>query len=1281
MRCNERRAFWSLAVAACAALMGQGCVPGGGGRAAAPRDVLPECHNLEVTALVEDCETVRLALGAAWDDALACRAVSGYLRPWKKDASQEQAEAVVRRGAALYERVKCVDDGIESVRLARDSRDEPRLQEQVRFWRNELALAARGVVVYASEAAALKGRIEKELADLARGRRIAAEVIDGRPWDDPQREAWRQAGPMAGVRLPLDPRPGSYADWWNHHLSLGPGYLVSKLRSAGDAFFSPETPIGAWGLNCTGKGQYDWTKLNAIVRLARDRGGKFLLELPTLNEAKTPEQVVALDEAARRNAWWILWPSGYAPSLPKHLASDAAASLIARNDDGSLRPHGSVQLLDPATANEYGAYLKEMAANLRREGLYDAIAAVHLEAGDSAELPECVDYSEHTRKRWQAFMAARYKEVAALNQAAGAEHRSFDEPQVPFRTLVPRAAGEWAAFTAKPGKKDAAAWGSFLMGKHKTLEAVRAALGDDYKDGYGWRLPFDYAPQAIKIDYLHFRRAWVREYLATKRRLAEAAFPDKLLIAEMRQFGDHDGVQGLGEKKWGGFLGDDHAQWSGVGPENAKQPFLIRSVGPPGFGTRPSDSLESLFRDYLWLNFRDPGNLARYFYHWVAHGYMDYQLGWHSVTNHWLTNRLLYRLGPTVANTAPLPQRVGLLMPRATLDLFDGPIYYSDMGWDWLLHAAKLPYTRVDEHLVRDGKLKDLKLDVLILPEVQAMDRAVAAEIGKWVAGGGLLLASEIPGRMGVGAGPRARPAQEGGQARGPAPTASPLASVLGVSPGGTASEAVKGTPLTVTIPHGHYSGRWAETTDRKPPFQVLAPTTAKVIATYESGKPAIALNAYGKGRAATMGYPFGREAVECERTSIGFQRTYVWFVREPQLVARAAWLRSFLTEQLGFRADYGVDFAEVGRFKGNEAIAPDLHVPRGLSQDPADPFFSRTVGDPRPDHELEVDHEAPDLALRFFPRGRDGLATRYLGISTREVHYLGPRATIHMILARHTYRCRINNPRIQALWDVGLSVPVGFERDERGVSFDVSLPSGHVMMLAISESPKVELFAPAPFPGRDKEELARACRRLAGGSAPPAVAILTPAAELRSWLAELAAPVPSPDGKGPTRKEAILISYGQEANKPAAEKLAAFLRDNFAIDASAIEQAVKRPDKPDAQVGKEYEKPVVLIGDEWTNNDMAMHGAYWGIAYGAHMPFTATYAWPGPGRAVVSLSRRYALIDENGRQPFAWTDAYRLRPVERRFPLVRRKLHIAANGPDASHAVAALVSMLEKEP
>jgi len=185
-----------VARASCTAALGMsmlllwpGCAPTERGRITTGHDVVPEYRNREATALVGDSETVRLALGAAWDDALACRAMSGYLRPWRRGDWREEAEAQVRHGTALYELVKCVDDGIESVRLARDSRDEPRLGEEIRFWRNELALAAKAIAAYASRAAALKVNLASQLADLARQQGIAAQVIEGKPWGDPQRGA------------------------------------------------------------------------------------------------------------------------------------------------------------------------------------------------------------------------------------------------------------------------------------------------------------------------------------------------------------------------------------------------------------------------------------------------------------------------------------------------------------------------------------------------------------------------------------------------------------------------------------------------------------------------------------------------------------------------------------------------------------------------------------------------------------------------------------------------------------------------------------------------------------------------------------------------------------------------------------------------------------------------------------------------------------------------------------------------------------------------------------
>ena len=1227
--------------------------------AGVPADVLPEYNNNAVTELSEDCESVRLALGAAWDDAMACRALGGYLRPWQQDDSRAAAETMVKRGTAMYELVKCVDDGIMSLRLARDSRDEPQLMDEAAFWRNELTLAAATVVAYAGEAANLKAKLEKQLANAAVQRNLAAEQVAGIKWQNPGREAWRKAGPLCAVRLPLEPHPDSFPSWWNTNLSVAPGYIAAKLRTAGDVVVSGELPVGAWGSNCTGEDTYDWTTLNRTVAMLKERQCRFLLELPTLTKFKNAADATAEAKQFVNNGWWI-WTL-YAPALPEYLQADPQATLLSRKPDGTTAIFGGVQLFNPKIQKAYGKYLKAMAENLKKLGLYDTVAAIHLEIGDTVGLPEDADYSEYTRERWQDFMKARYGKIAALNKAAGTGYKSFGALEVPSKALDAKAEADWTEF-AKQGKTgDAGAWGGYLMAKYKNDEALEKALGRNCREAYGWRLPFDYPP-VIKTDYLHFRRAWMQEYLGIKRKLAAAAFPDKLIIAEMHQFGDHSGIAGASEEKWGGLLGDDFAQFTSNGPANESKPFMVRSVGPPGFGTRPSDSLESLLRDYLWINFRDPGNLARYFYDWVSHGYLDYQFGWHAITNHWLTDQLVYSIGPTVANTAPKPQRIGMLLPRATFDLNDGPIYYESMGWDWILGAAKLSYTRVDEHVIREGKLPSLGLEVLIVPAASAMDRTVADAIEQWVNAGGLLIASTVPGKT-----------DEYGR---PLPQ-SALAAVLGAYPDGTTSEGIKGTPLTVTIGRGIFTGGRAQSTDRKPAFEVLKQTTAAVMAAYDSGKPAITINNYGKGRAVTMGYPFGVEAVIGDKTSIGFQRTYTWFVREPQVVDRAAWLRKFIVDDLGFKPDYGCDYADVARFDGKEARALGLCLPKGFAEDPASFVFIRSVGDPRPNHELEVKHETPDIALRFFPRHRAGVNTTYLGISTREVHYISPRGTVNMHLSLHTYRCRINNPRVQAIWDVARNVPVGFDKDDTGVAFTVSLPSGHIMMLAYSETPKVQLFGAAAFPGRGKAEVAARCKALAGGTrtTPPQTVILT-SGEIRPWLEGLAA---SEKGKK------VFISFGDPANKAAADRLAATLREKFTLDAEPLEQTstIEDPDfaaKPDARLKNQYDA-LIYIGNDWTNNDMAAQGSFWNwnAKYDPHVPFTATYAWPGKGRAVVSLSRRYALITQNGDvMNGVFRHDWRVRKVDDRFAQVRRRLHIAADGQDAERAVGALIELVQ---
>ena len=136
-----------------------------------PTDVIDEDVNLPVMALVEDCETVRLALGAAWEDAYDCRVFGDYLDPWEPDPdAADRAEALLKRGAAMYELVCCIDEGIISLKFARDSKAIGNLEPEIVFWRNELALASGDVAAYAEQAATLRAQLLERLANAAQQR-------------------------------------------------------------------------------------------------------------------------------------------------------------------------------------------------------------------------------------------------------------------------------------------------------------------------------------------------------------------------------------------------------------------------------------------------------------------------------------------------------------------------------------------------------------------------------------------------------------------------------------------------------------------------------------------------------------------------------------------------------------------------------------------------------------------------------------------------------------------------------------------------------------------------------------------------------------------------------------------------------------------------------------------------------------------------------------------------------------------------------------------------------
>ena len=494
-------------------------------------------------------------------------------------------------------------------------------------------------------------------------------------------------------------------------------------------------------------------------------------------------------------------------------------------------------------------------------------------------------------------------------------------------------AADWDEFGRT--KSDAKAWQKFLLKKYapagsagKGKKGVRPETPENSNQQQnlaatrkkGARAAAAGVSAGAEDRLPDFRRQWVQDYLTIKRRLVEAAFPDKLVIAEMRQFADHDGIQGNSELKWGGFLGDDLAQWSGVGPDNQSSPVHTPQRGAGRFRHPAERQPGEPFPRLPVAQLPQPGQTGPLFLRLGRprlHGLPARLALGHQPLAH---QPAAVPTGADGGQHQPQPQPIGLLLPARSSTSRRGPSTIRTWaGIGSCKRPSCLTRGSTSTHPRRPaGQSGPEGTDPARGP---AMDDGVAGEIARWVAAGGLLVASSVPAMVDEYGRPREKSA---------------LAEVLGVRSDGTLSEAVAGTPLGITIPRGLFSGGWAESTDRRPQFEALAPTSpqAEVLAHYAGGRPAIVLNKYVKGRAVTMGYPFGREAVESERTSIGFQRTYVWFTREPQLLARTAWLRKFF-EDLGVGREHEVLRAELERFQGRDAMNPSMATPKRLIAGP----------------------------------------------------------------------------------------------------------------------------------------------------------------------------------------------------------------------------------------------------------------------------------------------------------------------------------------------------------
>jgi hypothetical protein len=694
-----------------------------------------------------------------------------------------------------------------------------------------------------------------------------------------------------------------------------------------------------------------------------------------------------------------------------------------------------------------------------------------------------------------------------------------------------------------------------------------------------------------------------------------------------------------------------------------------------GFGCMLSiNFFTALLRDGLWSDgWFGPEGPLRWGYFPQVMTWNDRQLQWSGILNGYLAFQQAHRLSPTIANTRVGPADVLLLLPSSSMDLKEYRTHRELVGWGWALTALKIPYDVITEKRLAEGVPGRARL--LILPQAAALNKEHVRAVRTFVANGGLLLSSLVPAW--TNAGPSA------------------LTDVIGCDVARTngvpvllTQTGVKGTAWQMTVNRGLHSGKYTPVppldegyprkvegrrVDCGQPYQALWPRgKAQVLYEFGTGQPAVVGHRFAKGRAFTFGYPFGNELVFADWTSIAFGKIYNGWARDEQMLGMLRMLKGVL-EQLGYPSGVGVPEGWRHRLQGFEAAVSSLAYPKGA---PAalgvESGAVLTYLDPDPARAIRQDHDELDYAMELTWRERPGLATRYLAVGNRESAYAGERAVVQFWMMPHIVRIRIADPAVRAVVDVVANVPVRLERDAEGVSFFTSVPPALGRVFAVSTNDTVELFEPAVVPGVTPEEVAAAVAAIAPPAGAWAAAQVFEAPAIQGWLA----------ARG---TNAVAIAYGDEAYRPAAERLAAWLREAWKLDASATAEDGRYEVQGNEKFQVVYQptEAAIWLGNAWANNAVACLDCTWpynsGAAPALHAGrFTATRAWPGGERGVVALTREWEFRRGDHTTwgtGYGNTEGYAPRRVESApRPYLRRHLLVLASTPEgAVSAVEAL--------
>jgi len=311
------------------------------------------------------------------------------------------------------------------------------------------------------------------------------------------------------------------------------------------------------------------------------------------------------------------------------------------------------------------------------------------------------------------------------------------------------------------------------------------------------------------------------------------------------------------------------------------------------------------------------------------------------------------------------------------------------------------------------------------------------------------------------------------------------------------------------------------------------------------------------------------------------------------------------------------------------------------------------------------------DYAAEITWRDRPGVATRYLAVGNRESAYAGDRAAVQFWMMPHRFRIRVGDPAVRWLYDVAAGVAFRPRPEKGGVSFQTTVPPALGRVYAVSTTDTIEHFEPGRFGGLGFDALERRVAQIAAGPEPaPSAKALHPA-DIHEWLAA-------------RRGGKLTISYGDAAYRPAAERLAAWLKRRFDIAAEPTgDDGRFEVGEHGFQVRYIATDAEVLVGNAWSNNLIASLDCTWPFNTPAGPAatsgrLTATYAWPGGDRGFAALMRELEFRQADHTTfgvRYGETRGFAPRGVDAasKGRLRRRLLVLASTPAGAANAVAAL--------